>query len=115
MPKTLPHPPLETIGLSTILSALADPVRRHLIRAVYRNKGSLECGMLTQNVDLTVATLSHHWRVLREAGLTKTTVRGRSRLIELRYSELEARYPGLIRVILSADEPSDQVALKGDE
>ena len=45
--------------------------------------------------------LSHHWRVLREAGLTTTTVEGRRRWIVLRRDDLQRRFPGLLNAVLA--------------
>jgi DNA-binding transcriptional ArsR family regulator len=45
--------------------------------------------------------MSHHWRVLREAGLTSTMVEGRTRWVELRADDIEARFPGLLSAVLS--------------
>ena len=41
---------------------------------------------------LSKATLSHHFRVLREAGLVRTRLDGRKRLLSLRIDDLDARF-----------------------
>jgi DNA-binding transcriptional ArsR family regulator len=46
--------------------------------------------------------LSHHYRVLREAGLTRTTVVGRTRLVRLRRDDLDELFPGLLDAVLDA-------------
>jgi DNA-binding transcriptional ArsR family regulator len=51
---------------------------------------------------LSKATLSHHFRVLREAGLVRTRLDGRKRLLSLRADDLEARFPGLLDAVLTA-------------
>jgi DNA-binding transcriptional ArsR family regulator len=51
---------------------------------------------------LSKATLSHHFRVLREAGLVRTRLDGRKRLLSLRIDDLEARFPGLLHAVLTA-------------
>ena len=51
---------------------------------------------------ISKATLSHHFRVLREAGVVRTRLDGRKRLLSLRYDDLEARFPGLLDAVLSA-------------
>jgi DNA-binding transcriptional ArsR family regulator len=50
---------------------------------------------------LSKATLSHHFRVLREAGLVRTRLDGRKRLLSLREDDLNARFPGLLDAVLS--------------
>jgi DNA-binding transcriptional ArsR family regulator len=51
---------------------------------------------------LSKATLSHHFRVLREAGLVRTRLDGRKRLLSLRIDDLDARFPGLLHAVLAA-------------
>ena len=50
---------------------------------------------------LSKATLSHHFRVLREAGLVRTRPDGRKRLLSLREEDLNACFPGLLDAVLS--------------
>ena len=44
----------------------------------------------------------HHFRVLREAGITHTRVEGGARHVTLRREELEARFPGCQAILASA-------------
>lgn len=60
------------------------------------------CGELGRHIELHKSTLSHHYRVLREAGITRTTVTGRTRVMRLRYEDLQARFPGLLDVVFRA-------------
>ena len=46
----------------------------------------MACGRF--DLGLSKATLSHHFRVLREAGIVKTRVEGRKRLQSLRREDL---------------------------
>jgi DNA-binding transcriptional ArsR family regulator len=50
------------------------------------------------------STLSHHFRVLREAGLIKTTKKGVAHLNTLRVAELNDRFPGLLKSIIKHAE-----------
>ncbi|MFI7001646.1 ArsR/SmtB family transcription factor [Nocardia sp. NPDC050175] len=61
------------------------------------------CGSLP--VSVTKATATHHWRVLRESGITRERREGRTKLVELRRAELDARFPGLLEVVLAATPP----------
>ena len=56
------------------------------------------------------STMTHHFRALREAGLTRTVVSGRTHTIELRRDELDARFPGLIDALTATDVPSPGTA-----
>jgi DNA-binding transcriptional ArsR family regulator len=51
-------------------------------------------------VSVPKSTLSNHWRILREAGLTATVRDGRHRRMSLRRDDLEVRFPGLLAVVL---------------
>jgi DNA-binding transcriptional ArsR family regulator len=48
------------------------------------------------------STLSHHLRVLREAGITLTEPSGTQRVVSLRADDLNARFPGLLDAVLAA-------------
>ncbi len=50
--------------------------------------------------------MTHHFKVLRDAGLIHTQVEGREHLTTLRRKELDARFPGLLASILTAAESS---------
>jgi DNA-binding transcriptional ArsR family regulator len=67
------------------------------------------CGRLGGSV--SKSTLSHHLKVLREAGVTHTRVLGTQRLVSLRTDELEVRFPGVLESVLAAhDEPAQPAA-----
>ncbi|MEU2036148.1 hypothetical protein [Nocardia amamiensis] len=40
--------------------------------------------------------------MLREAGVTATTIEGRTRVVRLRRDDLQARFPGLLDAVLDA-------------
>jgi DNA-binding transcriptional ArsR family regulator len=93
------HPAAEEIALPEVLHALSDPLRLEIVR---RLDGGAEkpCGAL--GVDVSKSTLSHHLKVLREAGVTRMRANGTQRLVSLRRPELEERFPGLIDSVLGA-------------
>jgi DNA-binding transcriptional ArsR family regulator len=99
--RTLPQPAREAIEIVTVLQALADPVRLEVLRELSTVTEPRSCSLEAYDVDITAATLSHHWRVLREAGLTTTFVEGRRRWVELRRDDLQARFPGLLDAVLA--------------
>ena len=59
----------------------------------------LSCGRL--EVSVSKSTLTHHLRVLRDAGLTITRTEGVQRLVSLRREDVEARFPGLLDCVLA--------------
>ncbi|WP_054812305.1 ArsR/SmtB family transcription factor [Nocardia arizonensis] len=99
--RQLPQPSVGDLDLVRVLSALADPVRLELVRSLAGVREPLSCAVDHFDVEVTAATLSHHWKVLRDAGITTTYVSGRNRLIELREGDLESRFPGLLGAVLA--------------
>ncbi|WP_157250400.1 ArsR/SmtB family transcription factor [Nonomuraea typhae] len=95
------QPATEAIRLVEVLRALADPVRLELVHRLDR-MGEDVCNTIGGDIDVHQTTLSHHYRVLREAGVTWTTIQGRSRLVRLRRDDLETLFPGLLDSVLGA-------------
>ncbi len=93
--------PCETgeLDLATVLHALSDPTRLQIVCEL-ADGGERCCGAF--QLPITKSTCSHHFRVLREAGVISTRVEGKNRLNLLRSDALEARFPGLLGSILSA-------------
>ncbi|HWS31944.1 MAG TPA: helix-turn-helix domain-containing protein [Actinoplanes sp.] len=97
-PKGWQHPALGDVALTTMLTALAEPVRLDVIRQLACSGGVLKGAF---DVEVTGSTLSHHLRVLTDAGLVRVTQEGRFRLCELRRAEVESRFPGLLPAVLA--------------
>ena len=96
----LPQPATEELELLTILQALADPVRLQLL-AILIKEETVSCGFVLGKLPKHKSTLSHHWKVLREAGVTSTSVQGRERWVTLRRADLNERFPGLLQALLA--------------
>ena len=88
------------VPLHTVLSALADPVRLEMVRRLHRERRALVCAELYDGV--TKATASHHFKVLREAGLTRRDDLGATARQLLLIDEVSAAYPGLLEAVLRA-------------
>jgi DNA-binding transcriptional ArsR family regulator len=58
------------------------------------------CG--TFPVEVAPSTLTHHFRVLREAGIIRQREDGNRRWTTLREADLETRFPGLLDAIVTA-------------
>ena len=95
--RTPPHPDLATIGLQQVLEALVDPVRRRIVSELYAAGRDLSCGTIELPVSKSTAT--HHFNVLREAGLIRQYYAGTSRMNGLRREEFDAAFPGLLRLV----------------
>jgi DNA-binding transcriptional ArsR family regulator len=91
------HPEMEEIRLHDVLFALSDPTRLAIAAAladgVEHSSGALAGG-------IPKSTMSHHLKILREAGVTLTRQDGTRCRISLRRHDLEARFPGLIELVL---------------
>ncbi|MGV9818672.1 ArsR/SmtB family transcription factor [Nocardia xishanensis] len=83
------------------MHALSDPARLEIAARLAESDGE-NCAEIGSDFDLHKSTLSHHYRVLREAGVTMTTVEGRTRKVRLRRDDLQSRFPGLLDAVLHA-------------
>jgi DNA-binding transcriptional ArsR family regulator len=97
--RILHHPRTDEIALPDVLHALSDPVRLQIVRAL-ADREEQSCSSVEASV--SKSTLSHHFKVLREAGVTHTRVNGTHRLVSIRRDELEERFPGLLDSVLGA-------------
>jgi DNA-binding transcriptional ArsR family regulator len=93
----LPHPGVEDIDLLEVLHALSDPTRMKIAQTL-RETHERSCGSFA--VDVAPSTLSHHFRVLREAGVIRQREDGNRRWTSLRRDDLQARFPGLLDQIV---------------
>lgn len=91
------HPAAEDFVLERLFNALSDPVRLDIVRHLSL-VGEATCGELDGG--RPKSSMSHHFRILREAGLVQTRVAGTVHQNTLRRTELNARFPGLIDAIL---------------
>jgi DNA-binding transcriptional ArsR family regulator len=94
------HPPRDEIELSAVLHALSDPVRLSMVRHLAAASEERACRSF--DVPVTKSTCTHHFKVLREAGVIHQRRQGTTRLNALREADLEARFPGLLSTILAA-------------
>jgi DNA-binding transcriptional ArsR family regulator len=99
------HPPRAELELEAVLHALSDPVRLRIVAELARSDGDTAqtCGSF--DVPVSKSTCTHHFKVLREAGLIHQQPEGTARLNTLRRDDLEARFPGLLETILQAASP----------
>ncbi|WP_058041177.1 ArsR/SmtB family transcription factor [Streptomyces roseifaciens] len=94
-----PHPDIRTISLQQVLEALADPVRRRIVRELHAAHQDLTCGAIDLPVSKSTAT--HHFHVLREAGLIRQYYVGTSRMNALRSDEFDEAFPGLLSTLMA--------------
>jgi DNA-binding transcriptional ArsR family regulator len=98
------HPEADELSLPKVLAALADPARLATVRMLAR-VGESACGQIQHDAGLEVSksTMSHHLRILREAGITHSRVQGARRMLTLRREDLDARFPGLLDAVLQPE------------
>lgn len=89
----------QELDLVAVLHALSDPIR---LRIVAQLADGNEYGCNAFELPIVKSTRSHHFTVLREAGVISTRVEGKARLNRLRRDELDERFPGLLDAVLSA-------------
>ncbi len=95
--RTLQHPPITDLSLPDVLYALSDPVRLQIVQTLARS-GERACGSF--GIPLAKATLSHHFKTLRETGVIAMRAAGTQRLCSVRRADLDARFPGLLDLAL---------------
>jgi DNA-binding transcriptional ArsR family regulator len=93
------HPAPQDIELAAVLHALSDPMRLAIVAGLAA-EDKRTCGSF--DLPVTKSTCTHHFRVLREAGVIRQQLEGTTRLNSLRREELDARFPGLLDSVLEA-------------
>jgi DNA-binding transcriptional ArsR family regulator len=93
------HPDREEIDLSAVLHALSDPQRRGIVAELAVSEVPRPCGSFAPTI--SKSTRTHHFRVLREAGLVEQWKEGTSKMSRLRRDDIDARFPGLLDSVLS--------------
>jgi DNA-binding transcriptional ArsR family regulator len=81
-------------GVHRVLSAIADPVRLEMVRRLMNAGTPTPCALLYDGINKSTAT--HHFKILREAGLTERLVHEGQILQRLRVDEVERAVPGLL-------------------
>lgn len=97
--RTYKHPAIEDVRPEDIFHALSDPVRLDIIRRLAA-EGAASCAALDGG--RPKSSMSHHFRVLRDAGLVHTRPEGVTHMNQLRRDELATRFPGLLDAVLLA-------------
>lgn len=86
--------------LPAVLGALQDPVRLEMVRRLSNAGTALRCAALYDGINKSTAT--HHFKILREAGVTERLVIEGHTWQRLRSEALEEALPGLLPSIVDA-------------
>jgi DNA-binding transcriptional ArsR family regulator len=96
--KRYSHPALKNVGLAEVMQALADPCRLAIVRALLAARGrELACTEIPLRI--SKATRSHHFEVLRDAGIISSRCEGTKCLTSLRRGDLDRHFPGLLKLV----------------
>jgi len=96
--KAYSHPALRDVSLHAVMHALADPCRLAIVlQLLAAKRRALACNEVRLKV--TKATRSHHFEVLRAAGIIATRVDGTKCMTSIRRAELNRKFPGLLRLV----------------
>jgi ArsR family transcriptional regulator len=84
--------------LVRVARALADPTRVRILRSVAAD-GNPCCGAITRDVPVRPATVSHHLRILADAGLVETERAGQFIHVRVRPDRLAELQEALGRIV----------------
>jgi DNA-binding transcriptional ArsR family regulator len=82
-----------------ILKALSDPTRLYVIKTLIKDEPGVPRHCKTFNLTLAKPTISHHFKILREAGLITQFDKGNHSMTVLRRDDIEQKYPGLLNIL----------------
>ncbi|MGG0821483.1 metalloregulator ArsR/SmtB family transcription factor [Paenibacillus turicensis] len=100
--RTLPIPTTSEMSLTTVCNALGDPLRMKIAYCL-ASSGEMHCSAF--EVDhISKSTLSHHVKLLREAGIIQPRIEGKHHFYSLRKDDLNTRFPGLVDLILQTGD-----------
>jgi DNA-binding transcriptional ArsR family regulator len=91
--------PVHAVGpVQKVLAAIHDPVRLEVVRRLFNAQAALQCGVLYDGINKSTAT--HHFKILREAGITERLVIDGLTYQKLRLDEVESALPGLLTSVV---------------
>lgn len=76
-----------SLSLQNTLKALADPIRREILNML--KSGKMTAGEIAEKFDVTMASVSRHLSVLKDADLIRDTRDGKYIIYEINTSVLE--------------------------
>lgn len=93
-----PNPPVA--ALPVVLAALQDPVRLEMVRRLHNADEAVRCAALYDVINKSTAT--HHFKVLREAGVIERLTAEGQTYQRLRRRDLDRDLPGLLDSVVNA-------------
>ncbi|MGW6026972.1 ArsR/SmtB family transcription factor [Streptomyces sp. NPDC055099] len=99
LPEPLPEPATQELRLETVLAALSDPLRLTIVRKLLLESEEFDHTCSWFGLDRPKSSLTHHFKALREAGITRQRQYGLERRSHVRIDDLNARFPGLLNLV----------------
>jgi len=96
--RQIKHPTIEQVELTDIMYALSDPTRLEIVMRLANAGKKLTCGELDLN--RPKSSMSHHFKILRGAGLVLTLIEGTEHMNSLRIEEIEQKFPGVLSSVI---------------
>lgn len=96
---------VEVNVLNKLFEALSHPVRRDILRLL-RQRGELPAGEVSDAFELTKPTMSHHLKLLAEAGLVDRERRGSFIYYRIQESVAEEALAAILE-LLGVSHPQD--------
>jgi len=93
------EPKKADLQLAAVLHALSDDIRLQIVHSLAKTE-EIACGYF--DIPVPKSSLSHHFRVLRNAGVITTRKEGTALLNRLRKSDLDEQFPGLLNSVLGS-------------
>ena len=103
--RTYWYPERDDITIYGILAALSDPTRLEIVRSIAERD---ECCPFDFLAVASKQNLTHHFKVLREAGLITARYEGRQKFVSLRRDLIDDMFPGLLDGLLRAVAASEK-------
>jgi len=98
--RQIKHPAIEQVELTDIMYALSDPTRLEIVARLAKARRKMTCGEFDLN--RPKSSMSHHFKILRSAGLVETLIEGTEHMNTLRVAEIEQKFPGVLQSILKS-------------
>lgn len=106
--RQIKHPSIEQVELTDIMYALSDPTRLEIVARLANAGRKMTCGEFDLN--RPKSSMSHHFKILRSAGLVETLIEGTEHMNALRVAEIEQKFPGVLQSVLQALKQADAQA-----
>lgn len=102
--RQIKHPSIEQVELTDLMYALSDPTRLEIVGRLAVAGRKMTCGEFDLN--RPKSSLSHHFKILRAAGLVETLIEGTEHMNALRLEEIEQKFPGVLKSVLQSLHPA---------